>query len=41
MGSVLGTYIRDVPPNPKPLIAYAERRVKPLRGSYAALRPYG
>ena len=30
MGSVLGTYVRDVPPNPKPLIAYAERRVKPL-----------
>ena len=28
-------------PNPKPRIAYAERRVKPLRGSYAALRPCG
>ena len=30
MGSVLGTYVRDVPPNPKTRIAYAERRVKPL-----------
>ena len=30
VGSVLGTYVRDVPPNPKPRIAYAERRVKPL-----------
>ena len=30
MGSVLGIYVRDVPPNPKPRIASAERRVKPL-----------
>ena len=27
--------------SPKPRIAAAERRVKPLRGSYAALRPRG
>ena len=37
----LFTHVRPCSPKPKTRIAYAERRVKPLRGSYAALRPYG